>query len=393
MNRSQRILFAGPASSLVLLSLVACQETAEVGEQLAGSSLEAEASIPVDLPSLRGAVRADHLIEPGETRFLELFQLTFGGENAEAYWSFAGDRLVLQRRSPEDGIDCDRIFVFDENGLHQISSGDGVTTCSYFLPDDESVLYASTFAQMDGCPAPPDRSEGYVWNLHPEYEIYVQELATGRARNLAPSPGYDAEATVSPTGDLIVFTSTRSGDPELWTCNLEGGDLKRITNLPGYDGGAFFSHDGQRLIWRSTAFTPGAEQEEQRAFAALLARGLVRPSAMELVTSNVDGSNRQTLTALGGANWAPYFSPDDSHVLFSTNHHVEAQSRNFDLFLVPSEGGPHGTDQLERVTTYEGFDSFPMFHPSGEWLAFSSNRGGAKEGDTNLFVARWRNDA
>ena len=354
-----------------------------------GAAREAGAAVARPFPDAR---RVDHLIEPDETRFLELYQLTFGGENAEAYWSFAGDRLVLQRRHPVEGVDCDRIYVLDDGELTQVSSGRGVTTCAYFLPGDREVLFASTHGEHASCPAPPDRSKGYVWKLHPEYEVYVVDLESGTERQLTDAPGYDAEGTVSPLGDRIVFTSVRSGDPELWTCDLAGGALHQVTDSPGYDGGAFFSHGGDRLIWRATAFTPGAEADEQAAFAQLLEEHLVRPSAMELVTSLVDGTLRRTLTSLGGANWAPYFTPDDRHVLFSSNHHVGPRSRNFDLFLVPSEGGPHGAESAERVTTYEGFDSFPMFHPRGEWLAFSSNRGGSVEGETNVFLARWRAD-
>ncbi len=383
------------------LALGACTQVSKNPTNVTVDSTDSPYQTPRDraqgqageLPAMlefEGAKRVDHLIEPQEHRFAELYQLTFGGENAEAYWSFAGDRLILQRRNPDEGADCDRIYIFDELGLHQISNGQGVTTCSYFLPGDERALYASTFADMADCPPPPDMSQGYVWRLHPEYEIYSQELKSGRAVVLAPAPGYDAEATVSPSGDRIVFTSTRSGDPELWTCTLDGKDLRQVTDSPGYDGGAFFSHDGKRLIWRATAFTPDKEAEEIAEFARLLGGWMVRPSSMELVTGLRDGSSRTTLTKLGGANWAPFFTPDDSQVLFASNHHVGPRSRNFDLFLVPSTGGPHGPQAAERVTTFEGFDSFPMFRPGGGWLAFSSNRGGATEGETNLFVARWR---
>lgn len=388
MTRFRSPRFTGPATLVALIAALGCQETFEAGNPTVADSLDVPPALPADLPELDGELRSDHLIEPDETRFLELFQLTFDGENANAIWSFNGDRLVLQRRSLEQGIDCDRIFVFDENGLHQISSGAGVTASAYFLPDDESVMYASTFARMSDCP--PERGETTPWELHPEYEIYIQELASGRARPLAPSLGYDAEATISPVGNLVAFTSTRSGDPELWTCDLNGEQLTRITRLPGYDGEASFSHAGSRLVWRSTVFTPGKETEEQKAFAALLARGQVQPGAMELMTARIDGGQRQPLTALGGSNRAPNFTPDDEAVLFASNHHTGTDSRDLDLFLVPSEGGPHGPEQLERVTTYEGFDSFPMFHPSGEWLVFSSSRGAAAEGDVNLFVARWR---
>ncbi|MEO0652836.1 MAG: hypothetical protein AAFZ65_19335, partial [Planctomycetota bacterium] len=327
----------------------------------------------------------DHLIEPEEVHFAELYKLTSGGENAEAYWSFDDQRLVLQRRNPAEGVDCDRIYVMHETcGLEQISNGRGVTTCSYFLPGDSQVLFGSTGQAHETCPPPPDRSLGYVWKLYPEYDIYLADLNTGAVETLVSGPGYDTEATVSPVGDRIVFTSTRTGDPELFTCALDGSDIRQVTDQPGYDGGAFFSHDGQRLVFRSTRFSEENGDAERAEFAQLLEQDLVRPSDMEIMVCDADGSNRRQVTDLGRANWAPYFFPTDDRIIFSTNHHVEGRSRNFDLFAIGDEG-----EQLERITTYEGFDAFPMFSRDGRWLAFSSNRGGSEDGETNVFVARW----
>jgi Tol biopolymer transport system component len=336
-------------------------------------------------PPLRGGVRADELIQQGERHFARLWKLTAGGENAEGYWSFAGDRLSLQRRNAAEGIECDRIYVSDRDtgDLIQVSNGRGVTTCAHFLPGDREVLFASTHASSDACPPPPDRSRGYVWALHPEYEIYVKDLDRGVVTRLTDSPGYDAEATVSPRGDRIVFTSTRSGDVELWTSNLAGGDLVQVTDSVGYDGGAFFSHDGKKLVFRATEFSAENREHEVAEYQALLAENYVRPSNMELYTIDPDGSNRRQLTHLGGANWAPYFTPDDRGVIFCTNHHADSP-REFDLFLLDIESGA-----LEQVTTYVGFDSFPMFSPDGHWLLFASNRGGDTPGETNLFLAEW----
>jgi len=338
-----------------------------------------------------GAVEADHLIQPGEEHFARLYQLTWGGENAEAYWSFAGDRLVLQRRQPDEGVDCDRIYVTEGGELQQVSTDNGVTTCSYWLPGDSKVLFASTHAEHDVCPPPPDRSRGYVWALHPEYDVWVRDLRTDSLTPLVTGPGYDAEATVSPTGDRIVFTSTRSGDIELWTCALDGSDLFQVTDTPGYDGGAFFSHDGEHLVFRTTEFTPGREAEELADYRSLLATNLVRPSAMEIYVQGADGENRRQVTRLGGANFAPFFTPDDSKIIFSSNHHdTRTPALDFDLFLVDLESG-----DVEPVTRYdEGrgkqFDSFPMFSPNGRGLAFSSTRGAGAPGETNVFVALWK---
>jgi TolB protein len=347
---------------------------------------EGRAAVPVIAPPIPGGQLVDELIVPGERHFAHLWKLTSGGENAEAYWSFAGDRLVLQRRHPGEGVDCDRIFVTlpGSGALQQVSDGRGVTTCAYFLPGDRAVLFGSTTAAEASCPVPPDRSLGYVWKLYPDYDIYRRDLDTGEQTLLVGGPRYDAEATVSPRGDRLVFTSMRTGDPELFTCALDGSDVRQVTDAPGYDGGAFFSHDGRQLVFRSTRFTPGAEAAEQQAFAELVAQDLVRPSQMEIMVCDADGSNRRQVTNLGQANWAPYFFPGDRRILFSTNHHTTGRSRDFELFAIDVDG-----QGLERITHYEGFDAFPMFSADGRWLLFSSNRGGSVEGETNVFLAQW----
>jgi len=334
---------------------------------------------------LAGAAACDELIQPGESHFAHLWKLTSGGENAEGYWSFGGDRLVFQRRNRAEGIDCDRIYVLGEGAGHlPASNGRGVTTCAYFLPGDREVLFASTQAHMEGCPPPTDYSKGYVWPIRPEYDVWVRDLESGAERLLIESPGYDAEATVSPRGDRIVFTSTRSGDLELWTCDLDGGDLRQVTDSLGYDGGGFFSHDGSRIVFRSTAFASDDPDAERATYRELLANWTVRPHRMDLMIANADGSERRRLTDLDGASFAPFFYPDDSRIIFSSNHH-ESGARNFDLFAIGVDGSG-----LERITTYDGFDSFPMFSPDGRWLVFASNRGGQEAGETNLFVAAWR---
>ena len=345
-----------------------------------------------------GAWPVDHLIQPGEGHFRHLWQVTVDGENAEGYWSFAGDRLVLQRSHKAEGVDCDRIYVtLPERGpidgaeafrsirpIDQVSDGRGATTCAYFLPGDRSVVFASTGGHMEGCPPPVDFSQGYTWAIRPEYDLFVHDFDSGTTSALTEGWGYDAEATVSPRGDRMVFTSTRSGDLELWTCDLDGSNRVQVTDTLGYDGGAFFSHDGTRLVFRTTAFTPGKEAEEQATYRALLDDWKVRPHSMEIMLIDADGSNRTQLTHLGQANFAPFFFPDDQRVIFSTNHHEEG-ARNFDLFAIGVDG-----EALERITHYEGFDSFPMFSPNGRYLVFASNRGGTQAGETNLFLAEWR---
>jgi len=397
-TRRDRKLSA-PASALLLcLGTSACGDATTDGASTgAGTGATDEvAAAPSEAPPFGFLARVDALIEPNEAHFTELYQITRNGENAEAYWNSTSDRLVLQRRETRESSDCDRIYLTGADGtLTQISDGRGVTTCAYFMPGDTSVIYASTGAVHTLCPgmptAPAGVARGYMWALHPEYELYVHDLATNTARALTNSVGYDAEATLSPLGDRIVFTSTRSGDVELWTCAIDGTDPVQVTNEVGYDGGAFFSHDGARLVFRSTEFLADSREADIDEYQRLLAANLVKPSRMELYVCNADGSGRQKLTQLGGANFAPFFTPDDSHVVFASNfENAAARGPFFDLFMVPVGGGPHGADDVKRITTYSGFDSFPMFSPDGKWLAFSSNRGGATEGETNVFVARWK---
>jgi TolB protein len=377
---------------LALAALGACSapRDPEPAQRSPAERVQADrAATPASLPPIGGVQPVDQLIEPGETHFAHLWQVTRGVENAaEGYWSFAGDRLTYQA-TPRGGGGCDRIFLTPRGGSSSpelVSQAGGITTCSYFLPGDSAVLYASTHAFQSDCPPKPDMSQGYVWIVHPEYDIYVHDLASGAERALTSTFGYDAEATISPRGDRIVFTSTRSGDLELWTCDLDGGRLAQVTHTPGYDGGAFFSHDGASLVFRSTLFTPGKEDEEIAGYRKLLSQWKVRPTRMEIMLIRPDGSGRRQLTNLGKANFAPYFFPDDRRVIFASNHKDPSRSaRNFDLFAIGVDG-----KGLEQITFYGAFDAFPMFSPDGRWLAFASNRGGTTPEETNLFVAEWR---
>ena len=334
----------------------------------------------------RGLERVDNLILPGETHFAGLWKVTSGIENAaEGYWSFDGSRLVMQVTGQAG--QCDRIWTTDgRGGLTPVSNGRGVTTCAYFMPGDASVVYASTHAWHRDCPPPPDKSQGYVWALYPEYDIYAHDLKTGREVNLTTQWGYDAEATVSPLGDRMVYTSTRSGDLELWTCNLDGSNAVQVTDEIGYDGGAFFSHDGKKLVFRSTSFTPEKREQEIADYKRLLGQWLVRPSRMEIMVCDVDGANRRQVTNLGRANFAPYYFPNDQRIVFATNHaDPDRRGRNFDLYAIDVDG-----QNLERITQHEEFDGFPMFSPDGKYFVFASNRGATRPGETNLYIAQWK---
>lgn len=334
----------------------------------------------------------DTLRFTGELHLRNVRQLTFGGNNAEAYWSFDDERLIFQ--SDFEGINpqgCDQQFVMNADGsllgdstrYALVSSGRGRTTCGYFLPDGR-LLYASTDAAGPECPAPPENAPGvYAWPIYPSYDIYVADGDGQNREVLIGGDGYDAEATVSPDGRYVVFTSTRSGDLDLWRYDLQTEETIQLTRDLGYDGGSFFSPDGSQIVWRASRPT-GADAA---AYRNLLARGLVEPGELDLYVADADGQNAVRVTDLPGANWAPFFHPSGERLIFASNHHTLAEGgREFDLFLVDLDGG-----NLEQVTHSGTFDAFPMFSFAGDRLVFASNRNAARtpSRDTNVFVADW----
>lgn len=330
------------------------------------------------------------LIGPSEKHFKSLRQLTFGGDNAEAYFSFDGKSLTMQSNNAKWGLKCDQIFVLDiekaagDSGYKPslVSTGDGRTTCSYFLKGDQRIVYASTHPGGKDCPPAPSPHQGgkYLWSIYDTYDIFVADLKGNIVGQLTNAPGYDAEATVSPQGDKIVFTSTRSGDLELWTMDIDGQNLKQITYGLGYDGGAFFSPDGKRLVFRASRPKTDEEIKEYKDF---LAQGLVAPTQMEIYTCNTDGSDLKQITKLGKANWAPFFHPSGKKIIFSSNYNAP-RGYNFNLFMINDDG-----TGLEQITTESIFNAFPMFSPDGKKLVFSSNRNNNGTRDTNLFIADW----
>ncbi len=317
----------------------------------------------------------------GEKHFADLQQLTFGGQNAEGYFSFDEEKIIFQ--STRDSLKCDQQFIMDLKSLnvHLVSTGKGRTTCGYFFPGDTTILFSSTHHHMVECPETPDYSKGYLWAVYPTYDIF---RATADGRNLVQltsTPGYDGEATVSQKGDKIVFTSTRNGDLDLYSMNLDGTGVRQLTNDVGYDGGAFFSLDGKSIVYRGWHYPDSASASE---YKALLANHLVRPSRMELFVMNADGSGKRQITNNGFANFGPFFHPDNKRIIFASNMH-DPKGRNFDLYMI----GVDGTG-LERITFNETFDGFPMFTRDGKTLIFASNRNGKVRGETNLFLARWK---
>ena len=323
---------------------------------------------------------AEDLLFPGEDHLHNLRQLTFGGQNAEAYFSHDGEELIFQ--STRDELECDAIFRMraDGSNVRQVSSGKGVTTCAFIAPDNASIIYASTHQQQDRCPPKPDYSQGYVWPLHDSYDIFTAGPNGENPRPLTSSPGYDAEAVFSPKGDKIVFTSLRSGDLELYLMNPDGSNVEQLTNEAGYDGGAFFSLDGEWIVWRASRPTGEALQD----YRSLLTDGLIRPGKLELFIMKLSERKPIQITDNGAANFGPYWHPDGEHIIFSSNMD-DPNGRNFDLYLVNVN-----TRKTERITSYEGFDGFPMFSHDGKTLVFASNRFGKVEGETNVFIAEWR---
>ena len=315
-----------------------------------------------------------------ETRLANVKQLTFGGENAEAYFSADGRELVFQ--STRDGAECDQIFVMraDGSGVRRVSSGEGRTTCAYYTPDGSRVVYASTHLGGRQCPPRPDFSRGYVWPVYDSYDIFSAKPDGSDLRRLTSAPGYDAEATIGPDG-RIVFTSVRDGDMEIYSMAGDGSDVRRLTRRPGPDGGPFFSRDGRRIVFRGRALAPGPELDD---YMTLLRDGLWRPTSLELFVMNADGSGLTQVTRLGGASFAPFFTPDGTHIIFSSNHH-NPKGRDFELWLVAVDG-----TGLEQVTWNPTFDGFPMFSPDGTRLVFASNRYQKAAGETNVFIADWK---
>jgi len=349
------------------------------------STTEISVAAPLTLPDLPDSL--DRAYEE-EVHFNNVRQLTYGGDNAEAYWSFDGRSLVFQATNPGWGVECDQIYVMDladgtpsETPPAPVSTGLGRTTCAYFMPGDQEVLYASTHAADTACPETPRRgpNDEYVWPVYAGYDIYTVPAEGGEPALLIGGDGYDAEATVSPKGDKIVFTSTRDGDLDLYTCDIDGSNIQRITQKIGYDGGAFFSPDGEYIVWRASRPEIGKPAEE---YMSLLLRGLVQPTEMDLFVDKTTACEMRQITNLGGANWAPYFHPDGKHILFSSNHKTGAFP--FNIFMTDINGM-----EPVQISFDNAFDSFPMFSPDGKRIAFSSNRNNGRTRSTNVFVADW----
>lgn len=330
----------------------------------------------------------DTLHYPEEAHFKNIQQLTFGGDNAEAYWSYDGKALVFQRTSLKAGVPCDQIFVGkvprpgEAFQYKMISSGKGRTTCAFFTKDNRHVIYASTHKGGDACPPTPDRAKygnKYIWPIYSSYDLFITDTAGKQTKQLTHTPGYDAEATISADGRRMIFTSMRNGDLDLYVMDLKTGKTKQVTSVLGYDGGAWFSPDGKQIVWRASR--PKTE-EEIKEYKDLLQEGLVAPTKMEVWIANADGSNAKQITNLGQANWAPNFTAD-GRIIFCSNHEYK-RGFPFNMYLMNADGSA-----LEKISRDKGFDAFPMFSPDGKKIVFCSNRNNGGTRDTNIFVADW----
>lgn len=369
----RRIGTASLAALLLSAGFVAARAGQSQQEKTATSGLGGAGPIVHGTPD-------DPLRDPKEIHLRHVKQLTFGGQNAEAYFSYDGKRLIFMSTRPP--YQCDQIFLMDRDGsnVRLVSTGKGRTTCGYFYPDSKHVLYSSTHATGDACPPRPDYSQGYVWAVYSSYQIYYATDDGKIVKPLTTGPGYNAEATLSSDGKKIVFTSSRDGDLEIYTMNADGTGVRRLTYTAGYDGGPFFSPDGEWIVYR--AHHP-ATPEEMARDKALLDRDLVAPNEMDLFVMHSDGSEQHQITKLGGASFAPSFFPDSKRILFASNYE-HPDSSQFELYAVNRDGR-----NLERVTFAGGFSAFPQFSPDGKKLVFISNRNGKAPHEINVFIADW----
>ncbi len=332
----------------------------------------------------------DTVLYPEEQHFKNVQQLTFGGDNAEAYFSADSKYLIFQRTNPKEGIHCDQMFIGkvpekfgDKFEYKMISSGKGRTTCGFIMKDGKHIIYASTHLAADSCPPVPDRKKygnKYIWPIYSSFDIFMADLNGKIVKQLTDTKGYDAEGTLSPDGTKMVFTSVRDGDLELYIMDLKTYKVKRITNHLGYDGGAWFSPDGTKLIWRASSPKTAEEIKEYKDF---LAENLVAPTNMEIWIANADGSNAHQVTSFGQANWAPAYMPDSKRIIFASNQEYK-RGFPFNLYTINEDGS-----NLQKVSRDKGFDAFPMFSPDGRKLVFCSNRNNGGTHDTNVFIADW----
>ena len=339
------------------------------------------------VPAFAQTTTTSSLLLPQEGKHLKnVRQLTFGGQNAEAYFSADDKQLIFQHQG--EGVPCDQIYtmaVDTPDGKPAsptlVSTGKGRATCSYFFPAGNRILFSSTHAASTDCPPKPDYSRGYVWPIYNTYQIYTAKPDGSDLKQLTHAAGYNAEATITRDGKHIVFTSTRNGDLDIYTMDTDGSNVKQLTNQLGYDGGPFWSYDGTKIVYRAEhPKTP----DEIRDYQELFAQGVIRPGNLELWVMNADGSGKHQVTHNGAANFAPYWLPDGKRIIFASNQADPKNGRDFDLYVINEDGS-----EQERITFHPDFDGFPMLTSDGKRLVWASNRNGKVPHETNVFLADW----
>jgi Tol biopolymer transport system component len=304
-----------------------------------------------------------------EARFItNARQLIFEGKRSgEGYFSPDGKKIIFQsEREPGDPFYQIYILDLETGDTHRVSPGFGKTTCSFFQPGTDRVLFASTHGDPDARAkqkAEIDfRASGkqrrYSWDYDPNFDIYSAKQDGTDLVNLTHSLGYDAEGDYSPDGKQIVFCSLRGAYPlehlspelrkryeqdpsyfgDIYIMNADGSSVRRLTTAPGYDGGPFFSPDGRRIIWRHF--------QENGVIA-------------DVWTMKLDGSDKHQVTDFHSMSWAPFYYPSGKYVIFTSN---KLGFENFELFIVDAAG----EHEPVRVTFTPGFDGLPVFSPDGK---------------------------